>query len=129
MPRRQAFANQRGQGHISAMEQEIRRPDYVPRVQDRTSSTLSCFIAAAGVTLMTLCLLGSAAVVSVWAIANLLGLGQTVMFILIALVMAVVVAITMWTAGRAWYLERRVALGGDVDAPVFKTFHYFQKKP
>ena len=109
------------------MEQEIRRPDYVPRVNDRAASAFSCFMAAAGVTLMTLCLFGAAAAATVWAVAQLFELGNTLMLILQGLVAIPVLWMTVWVAGRAWYLEQRIAKGQDVDRPVFQLFHYFEK--
>jgi hypothetical protein len=109
------------------MEQEIRRPDYVPRVNDRAASTLSCFMAAAGVTLMTLCLFGAAGAVTAWAVAQLFELGNTMMLVLQVLVAIPVLWMTIWVAGRAWYLEKRIARGQDVDVPIFKLFHYFTK--
>ena len=112
---------------MSGMEQEIRRPDYVPRVNDRSSSTFSCFMAASGVTLLTLCLIGSAAAVTVWAVAQLLGIGNTTLYVLQGLVAIPVIWLTIWVAGRAWYLEQRIAKGQDVDTPVFKLMHYFGK--
>jgi hypothetical protein len=108
------------------MEQEIRRPDYVPRQHDRAASSLNCALAAIGVTLMTLCLVGSAAVTAVWAIARLFDAGPDTIKILAGLIMIPVLALSIWTAGRAWHLERRLARGQDVDIPVFKIFHYFK---
>jgi hypothetical protein len=109
------------------MEQEIRRPDYVPRQHDRTSSNMNCFLAAAGLTAMMLCLLGSATAISAWAIAKLFGFGDTLLLILVVLFEIPVLWFSIWTAGRAWHLERRLASGKDMDQPVFKLFHYFQK--
>jgi hypothetical protein len=34
---------------------------------------------------------------------------------------------TVWTAGRAWHVERLLASGKDVDVPVFNLMHYFRK--
>jgi hypothetical protein len=112
---------------MQGMEQELRRPEYKPRQHDRTSSALNCALAAIGVTLMTLCLVGSAAVTTAWAIGTLFGASQNTFFILAALVMIPVVALSIWTAGRAWHLERRLAAGKDVDTPNFGVFHYFRK--
>ena len=109
------------------MEQEIRRPDYVPRQHDRAASSMNCALAAIGVTLMTLCLVGSAAVTTVWAISKLMGVSDTVLLVLTAIVAIPVLALSVWTAGRAWHLERRLARGQDVDTPVFGVFHYFRK--
>ena len=35
--------------------------------------------------------------------------------------------LTVWTAGRAWDVERRLARGEDVGTPVFKLGHYFKR--
>lgn len=112
---------------MAFMEQEIRRPDYVPRKHDRAASSLNCALAAIGVTLMTLCLVGSAALTTVWALSKLIGVSDTTMLVLAGLIMVPVVALSIWTAGRAWHLERRLSAGQDVDVPVFSIFHYFRK--
>ena len=112
---------------MTGMEQEIRRPDYVPRQHDRAASSLNCALAAIGVTLMTLCLVGAAALTTVWAISKLMGVSDTVLMVLAVLVTIPVLALSIWTAGRAWHLERRLAGGQDVDAPVFGVLHYFRK--
>ena len=112
---------------MAFMEQEIRRPDYVPRQHDRAVSTLSCALAAIGVTLLTLCLVGSAALTTVWAITKLFDGSDTVLYILAALVASPVIWMSIWIAGRAWHLERRLARGQDVDTPVFSALHYFRK--
>lgn len=112
---------------MKGMEQELKRPDYSPRKFDRTSSAFNCFLAATGVTLMTVCLLGSAVATSIWALVHLLGLPDSVLYVVLALAAIPVGGITIWTAGRAWYLEKRLVSGLDVDAPVFKVFHYFRK--
>ncbi len=108
------------------MEQELRRPEYAPRKHDRASSTFSCFIAAAGLTLMMLCMFGAAAAISAWAIAKLLELNDTLLLILVALSELPVIWLVIWTAGRAWHMERRLASGKDMDTPVFKMLHYFK---
>jgi hypothetical protein len=112
---------------MAAMEQEIRRPDYVPRQHDRAVSTLSCALAAIGVTLLTLCLVGSAALTSVWAVTKLMGASDTVLYVLAGFVAIPVLWMSIWIAGRAWHLERRLARGQDVDTPVYNVFHYFRK--
>jgi hypothetical protein len=108
------------------MEQEIRRPDYVPRQHDRSASSLNCALAAIGVTSMTLCLVGSAAVTTVWAVARLFDASIDTIKILAVLAMIPVLALSIWTAGRAWHLEKRMARGQDVDSPVFNILHYFR---
>jgi fatty acid desaturase len=112
---------------MAFMEQELRRPDYVPRKHDRATSSLNCAMAAIGVTLMTLCLVGSAALTAVWAVSKLFGASDTVVLVLAVLVAIPVVALSVWTAGRAWYIERRLAAGQDADTPVFRVLHYFRK--
>ena len=112
---------------MTSMEQEIRRPDYVPRQHNRAASSLNCALAAIGVTLMTLCLVGAAALTTVWAISKLMGVSDTVLMVLAVLVTIPVLALSIWTAGRAWHLERRLARGQDVDTPVFGVLHYFRK--
>ena len=109
------------------MEQEIRRPDYVPRKHDRASSNFNCFLSAAGLTLMMLCLVGSAAAITGWAVAKLIGLPDSMLLVLVGLLELPVLWLTIWTAGRAWHIERRLAAGKDMDPPVFKMLHYFNK--
>jgi hypothetical protein len=109
------------------MEQEFRRPDYAPRKHDRTSSSFNCALAAIGVTLMTLCLVGSAAVTTVWAVGKLFVVSDQMILILAGLAMIPVVLFSIWTAGRAWHVERRLARGQDVDAAVFSVLYYFRK--
>jgi hypothetical protein len=124
---RLCIAKSTGKAHMDCMEQDIRRPDYVPRQHDRAASSLNCALAAVGVTLMTLCLVGSAALTTVWAIAKLLAVSDTTMMVFAGLALIPVVALSIWIAGRAWHLERRLARGQDVDAPVYGVFHYFRK--
>lgn len=112
---------------MAGMEQEIRRPDYVPRQHDRAASSLNCALAAIGVTLMTLCLVGAAALATAWAVAKLLGVSDSIMMVMAAVAMVPVIALSIWTAGRAWHLERRLARGQDVDTPNYSVFHYFRK--
>jgi energy-converting hydrogenase Eha subunit E len=109
------------------MEQELRRPEYKPRQHDRSSSALNCALASIGVTLMTLCLVGSAAITTVWAVGTLFEAGQTTFLVMSAIVAIPVLALSIWTAGRAWHLERRLSAGKDVDVPNFGIFHYFRK--
>ncbi len=109
------------------MEQEIIRPDVAPKSTSQAFSPLGCFLAAAGVTLLTLCLVGAAAAASVWAFSKLLGLPDTFLFGLLALAVIPVLWATVWTAGRAWHVERRLAQHFDIDAPVFKIGYYFRK--
>jgi hypothetical protein len=114
------------EGHMKPMEQEIRRPEYVPRKHDRAVSSLNCLMAAAGLTVMMLCLLGATAAISAWAVAKLVGLPDFLSLALLVLFEIPVAWTVAWTAGRAWHIERRLAGGKDVDAPIFKVFHYFK---
>lgn len=109
------------------MDQEVTKPEKPMPARVQGFSPLGCFIAASGVTLLTLCLLGSAAVVSVWAFSRLLGLSDTIARVLMALSIIPPILATIWTGGRAWYVERRLAQHLDVDTPVFKLFHYYKK--
>jgi isoprenylcysteine carboxyl methyltransferase (ICMT) family protein YpbQ len=108
------------------MEQELRRPEYQPRKHERAASALNCALASVGVTLMTFCLVGAAAVASVWAVAKLFAASDSVISILALISMVPVLFLSIWTAGRAWHVERRLAAGQDVDKPVYKTLHYFR---
>jgi energy-converting hydrogenase Eha subunit E len=109
------------------MEQDIRRPDYTPRKHDRSASAFNCALAAIGVTLMNLCLVGSAALTTVWAVGTLFGAGPTALKIMAVIVAIPVLAMSIWIAGRAWHIERRLAAGLDADTPVFGLMHYFKK--
>jgi hypothetical protein len=109
------------------MEQEYIKPDTAPKSSRQAFSPLGCFLAAAGVTLLTFCLVGAAAAASVWAVAKLLGLPDTALFVMMGLIAIPVIAATVWTAGRAWHVERRLAQHLDIDTPVFKMAYYFRK--
>ena len=39
-----------------------------------------------------------------------------------------VVWVTVWTAGRAWHVERLLASQQDVDVPVFSMTYYFKSR-
>jgi hypothetical protein len=109
------------------MEQDIITPAATPKPSSNQAfSPLGCFLAAAGSTLSTLCLLGAAAAASVWAVAKLIGLPDTVLYVCLGLSMLPVLWATVWTAGRSWHVERRLAAGLDVDVPVFKLWHYLR---
>jgi hypothetical protein len=112
---------------MSAMEQEILKPDTPPPGGGQAFSPLGCFIAAAGATLLMFTQTGAAMVVSVWAFSKLLGLPDLAMYGVMALGAIPVLWVTFWTAGRAWEVERRLARGEDVGTPVFKVGHYFKR--
>ena len=111
------------------MEQELIIPSPEPKGSSQAFSPLGCFIAAAGVTLLAFCLWGAAAMTTVWAFTKLLGLPDvlTDVFMVLAIIPAVIA--TIWTAGRAWHVERRLAQHQDIDVPVFELWHYFKKTP
>ncbi len=109
------------------MEQEIIKPDVQPKASSQAFNPFGCFLAASGVTLLTFCLVGAAAAASVWAVVKLVGLPDIALYVLLGLVAIPVLAATLWTAGRAWHVEQRLAQGLDVDTPVFKTAYYFRK--
>jgi hypothetical protein len=109
------------------MEQEIIKPAQNPKAGAQSFSPLGCFVAAAGVTLLTFCLIGAAASASVWAISALMGLPDTAAYVLAGLVAIPVLWATIWTAGRAWHVERRLAQHMDIDTPVFRIGYYLRK--
>lgn len=109
------------------MEQELIKPDVPPKGSSQAISPLGCFIAASGITLLTFCLLGTAALTTIWAFSKLLGLPQVLSEGLMVLGLVPAVVATIWTAGRAWHVERRLAQHQDIDVPNFTLLHYFKK--
>ncbi len=109
------------------MEQEILKPDTPPRPGSQAFSPLGCFLAASGVTLLAFCMLGSAMAATVWAGSKLLGLPDVAMLVIMALGVLPVLWATIWTAGRGWHIERRLAQNLDVDTPVFRLGHYLKR--
>jgi hypothetical protein len=109
------------------MEQELIKPETPPKGSSQAISPLGCFIAASGITLLTLCLLGTAALTTIWAFSKLLGLPEMLSEGLMVLGLIPAVIATVWTAGRAWHVERRLARHQDIDVPNFKLLHYFKK--
>jgi len=109
------------------MDQEIITPQAEPKASAQGFSPLGSAMAAFGATLMMLCFLGSAMVATVWAFAKLIGVPDIVMYGVMALGIIPVVWATVWTAGRAWHVERLLASGKDIDVPVFNLSHYFKK--
>ena len=109
------------------MEQELIKPETPPKGSSQAISPLGCFIAASGITLLTLCLLGTAALTTIWAFSKLLGLPEMLSEGLMVLGLVPAVIATVWTAGRAWHVERRLARHQDIDVPNFKLLHYFKK--
>jgi hypothetical protein len=113
-------------GHISLMETELITPERAPKTSSHATSTFGCFLAAAGATLSTLCLLGAGMAATVWAFAKLLGFPDQLLYVALAISMLPVLWATVWTAGRAWHVERRLASGKDIDVPVFTLMHYLR---
>ena len=109
------------------MEQELIKPEITPRGTKQAFSQFGCFLAAAGATLLTFCLVGVACVASVWAFSKMLGLPDIVIEVLLGLAVIPILLATFWTAGRAWHVEQRLARGQDIDTPVFKTAYYWRK--
>jgi len=110
------------------MEQEIIKPDTAPKAGSQGFSPLGSFMAAAGATLLMLCFTGSAMVATVWAFAKLIGVPDLVMYVVLAAGVIPVVWVTVWTAGRAWHVERLLASQQDIDVPVYNLTHYFRKR-
>jgi hypothetical protein len=110
------------------MEQDIIKPEREPRASAQGFSTFGSFMAAFGATLLILCFTGSAMVATVWAFAKLIGVPDMVMYGVLALGVIPVLWATVWTAGRAWHVERLLASGKDVDVPVFNLSHYLRKR-
>ena len=110
------------------MEPELIKPDRTPKSGVQAFSPFGCFLAAGGATLLTFCLIGAAAVASVWAFSKLLGLPDTFIWVLLVIVAFPVALITFWTAGRAWHVEQRLAQGLDIDSPVFEMMYYFRAR-
>jgi hypothetical protein len=114
--------------HMSAMEQEIIKPENPPRGSAQAFSPLGCLIAASGATLMIFCMTGAAMVATMWAISKLLGLPDFMFYVLMAVGFIPVLWGTAWTAGRAWHVEQRLAAHRDIDVPVFNLGYYFRKR-
>ncbi|WP_395686947.1 hypothetical protein [Aestuariivirga sp.] len=110
------------------MEQEIIKPAAPPKYGPQGFSPMGSFMAAFGATLLMACFTGSAMVATVWAFAKLFGVPDLVMYVVMALGLVPVIWVTIWTAGRAWHVERLLATGRDIDAPVFNMTHYFKKR-
>ena len=109
------------------MDQEITQPERTPPTSSQAMSTLGCFLAAAGATLLAASMLSAAFGATVWALSNLLGFPQIALWILLGLSLIPALWATIWTAGRAWHVERRLAQGLDIDTPVFTLLHYWRK--
>jgi hypothetical protein len=109
------------------MDQELIKPEPNPRTGTQAFSPLGCFLAAAGVTLLAFCMLGAAMVATVWSASRLFGLPDFLMYALFVAGAVPVLWATVWTAGRAWHVEQRLAQHLDVDTPVFRIGYYFKR--
>jgi hypothetical protein len=110
------------------MEQDIIKPETAPKGGSQGFSPAGSFMAAFGATLLILCFTGSAMVATVWAFAKLIGVPDLVMYGVMVLGMVPVAWTTVWTAGRAWHVERLLASQKDIDVPVFTLSHYLKKR-
>jgi hypothetical protein len=108
------------------MNDEIIRPDAAPAPGQHAMGPFPSFLAAIGVALMAISMLGAASAATVWAASRLMGLPDSFMFGLMALGALPVLWATVWAAGRAFHVERRLEDGLDIDQPVFKLFHYWR---
>jgi hypothetical protein len=111
---------------MGGMEQELIRPDNEPKSSTQAFSSVGMLVAAAGATLLLLCLTGAAMVSTVWAFSRLFGFPDILMYVIMAAGAVPVLWVTAWTAGRAWHVEKLLATGRDVDQPNFKLSHYFR---
>jgi hypothetical protein len=109
------------------MEQELIKPDMTPKTSSQAFSPVGLFLAATGVTLLAFCLLGAASLTTIWAFSKIFEFGNTITYSLMTIGLIPPVIATIWTAGRAWHVERRLARHEDIDVPVFKLLHYFKK--
>ena len=110
----------------AAMEQEIIKPEAAPKAGTQAFSRTGSLMAAFGATLLMLCFTGSAMVATVWAVAKLIGLPDMLMYGLMVGGVLPVLWITIWTAGRAWHVEKLLAQHRDIDVPVFSLTYYFK---
>jgi hypothetical protein len=110
------------------MDQEIIRPQVTPSGGSHSIGIIGCLMSAIGVTLMTITMLGSALAASIWAFCQLFGVPDSLMEVFVALGAIPVVIAAIWTAGRAWHIERRLEEGHDVDPPVFSLTYYLKRE-
>ncbi len=108
------------------MEQEIFKPEPAPKAGSQAFSRTGSLMAAFGATLLMFCFTGSAMVATIWAVSKLIGLPDVLMYVLFALGAIPVLWITIWTAGRAWHVEKLLAQHRDIDVPVFSLTYYFK---
>jgi hypothetical protein len=85
-------------------------------------------VAAAGATLLAFVFSTTSVVAVLWAFATLLGLPDVLLWILLALGAVPIIWTTLWTAGRAWHVEKLLETGRDVDQPLFKLGAYLGRR-
>jgi hypothetical protein len=112
---------------MGGMDQEIIKPEAVPKAATQAAGPLGCFLSAAGVTMLAASMLGAAMAATTWAMAKLIGLPDAAMWSIMALGALPVAWATIWTAGRAWHVEQRLERGLDIDTPVFSLLHYWRR--
>jgi hypothetical protein len=112
---------------MGAMTDEIIRPDKEPRPGKQSTGLFGSFLAASGATLLAITKLGAAMTATVWAVSKLFGFPDVVLYVLLAAGALPVAWAVVWTAGRAWHVERRLEDGLDVDTPVFDALHYWKR--
>ena len=108
------------------MEQEIIKPEPAPKAGSQAFSRTGSLMAAFGATLLMLCFTGSSMVATVWAVSKLIGLPDMLMYGLMLVGVLPVLWVTIWTAGRAWHVEKLLAAHKDNDVPVFSLTYYFK---
>jgi hypothetical protein len=111
------------------MDQEIIRPQAAPGGRSHSIGIIGCLMSAVGVTLMTLTMLGSALAATIWAFCQLFGVPDSIMWVIMAIGAIPVLMASVWTAGRAWHVERRLEQGHDIDPPVFSLTYYLRRAP
>jgi hypothetical protein len=117
----------REQPICQVMDQEIIRPETPRAPTSHSMGIFNSFLSAAGVVLLSVTKLGAAFAAVIWALSQLLGLPDVVMYGLMVLGLIPVIWSTIWVAGRAWHVEQLLESGKDVDRPVFSAFHYWKK--
>ena len=85
-------------------------------------------VAAGGATLLALVFSTTSVFAVLWALVTLLGLPEILLWILLVLGAVPIIWTTLWTAGRAWHVEKLLEAGRDVDQPVFKLSAYLGKR-
>jgi hypothetical protein len=109
------------------MTQEIIPPENIPPQNNQSLGFAGSLMSAVGIGLMMLTMLGSAGAATIWAFGRLFGVPDWMTLPFHAVTGLLVLAVTVWATGRAWHVEKLLMQGKDVDQPVFKLFHYFQR--